>query len=66
MEEKKWSKSLLDDISGIGEKRKKILLKSFQSLHELQETPIGVLARIEGMNQSAAKQVIQFFRDNPS
>jgi excinuclease ABC subunit C len=57
LKEKKLTRSVLDKIEGIGEKRKRLLLKSFSSLEELKNTPIEVLARMEGMNQIVAKKV---------
>ena len=59
---KKLTKSILDDIEGIGEKRKKLLLSSFQSLDELCETPVEVLAKMEGMNRRTAESVIQYLK----
>ena len=62
LKEKKLSCSVLDHIEGIGEKRKKVLLRSFSSLLELQNTPLEVLTQMEGMNRTAAERVLHFLK----
>ena len=62
LKEKQLTRSILDQIEGIGEKRKRLLLKSFSSLEELKNTPLEVLARMEGMNQIVAKKVTEHFQ----
>ena len=62
LKEKKLSRSVLDHIEGIGEKRKKVLLRSFSSLLELQNTPLEVLTQMEGMNRTAAERVLHFLK----
>ena len=52
----------MDQIEGIGEKRKKLLLRSFNSLMELSSTSLDVLARMEGMNRPTAKRVLDFLK----
>lgn len=53
--------SVLDDISGIGEKRRKALLRKFKSLENIQNASIEELAQTESMNQKSAEQVYAFF-----
>ena len=60
LKQKKLSRSVLDEIEGIGEKRKMLLLRSFNSLDELRNTPLKVLARMEGMTRPAAERVLQY------
>ena len=62
LKEKQLTRSLLDRIEGIGEKRKKILLQSFASLEELRNTPLEVLARLKGMTRPSASRVLEFLR----
>lgn len=57
---KQLTRSALDQIEGIGEKRKGLLLKSFASLAELRQTPLDILARMEGMTRPAAERVLEF------
>ena len=57
---KKLTRSILDQIQGVGEKRKKLLYLAFQSLDELRSTPVDILARMEGMNRSTAERIHEF------
>ncbi len=53
--------SILDDIEGIGEKRRKALLRRFKSVEKIKEATIEELALTESMNQKAAETVYAFF-----
>lgn len=55
-------RSVLDDIKGIGPKRRRALMQYFKSLEAIREASIDELAQAEGMNAAAAKQVYEFFR----
>lgn len=50
-------RSRLDEIPGIGERRRKALLKQFGSLDKMKMASIDELAAVPGMNRSAAAQV---------
>ncbi len=56
------SRSQLDEIPGIGTKRKRELLKAFGSIEKISAASEEDLAKIEGMNQIAAKNVYSYFR----
>ncbi len=62
LRDKKMFKSILDDIKGIGDKRKKALLKNMGSVDEIKKATIEELADVEGMNKAAAEAVYNFFR----
>lgn len=53
--------SILDDIEGIGEKRRKALLRRFKSVENIKEASLEELASTESMNQRAAETVYGFF-----
>ncbi|MEY8337023.1 excinuclease ABC subunit UvrC [Lachnospiraceae bacterium 62-35] len=53
--------SVLDDISGIGDTRRKSLMKYFKSIEAVKEADIEELKRAPGMNARAAENVWQFF-----
>ncbi|MBQ4529961.1 MAG: excinuclease ABC subunit UvrC [Lachnospiraceae bacterium] len=53
--------SILDEIDGIGEKRRKALLRRFKSVEHIKEATIEELALTETMNQKAAETVYAFF-----
>ncbi|HMN67720.1 MAG TPA: excinuclease ABC subunit UvrC [Bdellovibrionales bacterium] len=50
--------SVLDDIVGLGEKRKKALLKTFGSIEEIKKAPIDALTEVPGMNRVIAERVL--------
>lgn len=53
--------SILDDIEGIGEKRRKALLRRFKSVENIKEATMEELANTESMNRCSAKTVYDFF-----
>ena len=61
LRQKASTRSILDEIEGIGEKRKKELLKHFGSLKAIKEADEEQLRAVVG--RPAAIAVIQFFRD---
>ncbi len=56
-------KSILDEIPGIGETRRKALMRHFKSLEAIQQAQEEELAQVPGMNRLAAQSVYQFFHD---
>jgi excinuclease ABC subunit C len=55
--------SVLDDIPGLGPKRKAALLKYFGlSLQKIRQASLEELEKVEGLGRSAARQVWNFFR----
>ena len=54
-------KSLLDEVEGIGEVRRRALLKAFGSLKEIEQATPEQLAAVKGMNKKAAQAVYTFF-----
>lgn len=59
---KALTKSILDDIQGIGEKRKKALLSHFKDVEAIKKATFEELLEVEGMNKSIAENVYNFFR----
>lgn len=54
-------KSELDDIKGIGPKRKISLMKHFQSLDKIKNASIEELAEVDGMNKLVAEELFNQF-----
>jgi excinuclease ABC subunit C len=54
-------KSILDDIPGVGDKRRKALMRHFGSIEAVREATVEELAQADSMNQRAARQVHDFF-----
>ena len=61
MRGKNQVKSILDDIPGIGEKRRKALLKHFKDIDKIRHAGIEELRNVDGMNEAAAKAVREYF-----
>ncbi|EOD00429.1 excinuclease ABC subunit UvrC [Caldisalinibacter kiritimatiensis] len=62
LRDKKMFKSVLDEIKGIGKKRKIALLKKFGSVENIKKASVEELASVEGMNKRVAESVYKFFR----
>ena len=54
--------SVLESIQGVGEGRKKALLRHFGSLKKVREASEAELAAVEGFGPRQARQVYEFFR----
>jgi len=52
--------SVLDDIPGIGPKRKKALLQRFGSIQAIKETPLEELSQTKGITLTLAQKVKQY------
>ncbi|CEH32718.1 excinuclease ABC subunit UvrC [Romboutsia lituseburensis] len=59
---KSLTKSVLDDIQGIGEKRKKALLNHFKDIEAIKKATFEELLEVEGMNKASCESVYNFFR----
>ena len=55
-------RSVLDDIPGIGDTRRRALMKHFKSIEAVQAASEEELAQVPGMNRAAAENVYRFFR----
>lgn len=53
--------SILDDIPGVGPKRRKDLMKHFQSLEAIKNADIEELKKLPSMNEKSAEDVYNFF-----
>jgi len=59
---KTLTKSVLDDIQGIGEKRKKALLAHFKNIEGIKNATFEELLEVEGMNKASSESVYNFFK----
>lgn len=57
--------SVLDEIKGIGKKRRLALLNSYKSIDDISKASIDELKKIDGMNEAAAKAVFDYFNIEP-
>lgn len=53
------TKSDLDEIEGIGEVKKKALLKHFGSVEKIKESNLEDLAKVKGINESLAQKILE-------
>lgn len=60
---KRYSKSILDEVDGIGPKRKKALLKHFGSVSRIRQAGVDDLQAVEGISQAAAEKLFEFFQN---
>ncbi len=61
LREKRAVHSELDDIPGIGEVRKKALLRHFGSLDKIKQATVDELAAAKGMSKKTAEGIVEFF-----
>ena len=61
LHEKSLSHSELDDIKGIGDAKKKALLKAFGSVEKIKRASIEELCEIKGINKKLAENIKDFF-----
>ncbi len=57
LRDKEISKSKLDEIEGIGEKKKTLLLKKFGSIEKIKSADLQELQEIKGINETLAKKI---------
>ena len=66
LREKRLSRSKLDDIPGVGTKKKMILLKEFKSVKNIKEKTEEELSAIKGIDKRTAKNIVEYFdKKNP-
>lgn len=55
---KAMTASILDEIEGVGPKRKRALLKKFGSLKQLKQASVEDLASVSGISQELAQEIV--------
>ena len=61
--EKGISKSLLDQIEGIGAIRKRALLNHFGSARSVESASLDEIKSVEGVEEKVAKKIYNFFHE---
>ena len=59
--EKDMTKSILDEIPGVGDTRKKALLKHFGSIDKIRKATIEELKQVDIINEKVARDIYNFF-----
>ena len=62
LRKKRYTVSVLDEVEGIGPKRKKALLRHFGSISRIREAGIDDLLAVDCMNKMAAEKIYKYFR----
>ena len=62
LRDKAISKSELDNIKGIGEAKKKALLKHFGSVEKIKKASIEEIMEVKGINEELAEEIIKKLR----
>lgn len=57
-------KSVLDEIEGVGEKRRRALIRHFKSIDAIKGATAEEIAEVPGMNKKAAENVVDYFKNN--
>ncbi|MFZ5640896.1 MAG: excinuclease ABC subunit UvrC [Bacillota bacterium] len=55
-------RSLLDDIPGVGPKRRKALLEHFRSMTRLKQAAVDELAEVDGISRALAEEIFEYFQ----
>lgn len=63
LRDKRNLRSILEEVPGVGSKRKQALLKHFGSLAKIKKAALHELADAPGMNQKVAQEVWEFFQE---
>lgn len=59
---RRMTESLLDDVPGISENRKKVLLSTFGSVERIKKTSPEAIAKLPGISLSAAEKLLDYLQ----
>lgn len=62
LRDKKTTKSILDDVKGIGPKKKQLLLSRFGDIEKIKSSSIEEISSVEGINEDLAKKILDELR----
>lgn len=55
--------SILDEIQGVGEKRKAALFRAFGSVDAIRDAGLEALAAVPGVDRRTARAIVEFFKE---
>lgn len=61
--EKRYTKSVLDEIEGIGEQRRKALIKYFGGVANIKKATLHDLIQVQGISESVAQNIYNYFNE---
>jgi excinuclease ABC subunit C len=56
--------SRLEDVPGIGSKKRHALLRHFGGMRPITHATIDELMKVDGINQQLAKRIVEYFQVN--
>jgi len=59
---RRYTSSVLDEIEGIGDKRKKALLSYFGSIEKIRDASVEELQKVQGISRGVAENISSYFR----
>ncbi len=57
------TKSILDEINGIGETRKISLMKHFENIENIKNASLEQICEVDGISNKTAKNIYNFFNN---
>lgn len=61
LREKRYVKSELDEVEGIGQTRKKALIRHFKSVAAIKKADVAQLQEVDGISEKIAKKIYEYF-----
>ena len=61
----KETKTMLDDIPGVGPKKRDALLKAFGTSEEIAKADVDLLSTVPGVNATLANVIYNYFKEHP-
>lgn len=55
------TRSVLDDIKGVGPAKRKALMMYFKGVEAIQQAPVEELEKVDGISESLAREIYSFF-----
>ncbi len=62
---KKQTRSILEEIEGIGPKKRDALLKAFGTSEEVAKADVDLLSTVPGIDNAAARRIYNYFQTHP-
>ena len=62
---KKQTRSILEEIEGIGPKKRDALLKAFGTSKEVAKADVDLLSTVPGIDNAAARRIYNYFQTHP-
>ena len=63
LRQKSMLKSPLDEISGVGEVKKKALIKQFKTIDQIKKASVNELALVKGIDPRLAQKIFDYFQE---